>query len=438
MSAEFEQKLLQTLADSGSSSILTIMLEQLNAGIILIEWSSKTIHYTNKYIREHPLWVGSIATDPVEKNLLDIINDKTLTGYLTVDRFEVFNCMVTVGEGVYEVDGNPIYNADGSFDFIYLTTIERTKRARLAEHISVVMDQIHSESSAIRNEAETVLDSTQQVMIMANSLAEQSSDVTETVHNVAAATTELTQSIGEVSHHFDKVSSVLNEAGQRANQATDTVALLDKASHNITNVVKLIDDIASKTNLLALNATIEAARAGEAGRGFAVVAGEVKSLSGQTKDATQGIEQNIAEIRNTTDDVVKTMGLLKESMGEINQTTDTVNQVALQQNQATLDISDKINNAAQVTADVTENMQQIRAGADVSGNSAQNMFKSLRELVTLTGVMREDILSIISSSEGEVPESSTKSKKSALDSPVQAAPVQASASEDFDDDVELF
>lgn len=38
------------------------------------------------------------------------------------------------------------------------------------------------------------------------------------------------------------------------------------AADRVGDVVKLITDIASRTDLLALNATIEAARAGEAGR----------------------------------------------------------------------------------------------------------------------------------------------------------------------------
>jgi methyl-accepting chemotaxis protein len=51
---------------------------------------------------------------------------------------------------------------------------------------------------------------------------------------------------------------------------------MSAVADRIGDVVRIITDIAGKTNLLALNATIEAARAGEAGKGFAVVAGEVK------------------------------------------------------------------------------------------------------------------------------------------------------------------
>ncbi|MFN3449502.1 MAG: methyl-accepting chemotaxis protein [Roseococcus sp.] len=79
--------------------------------------------------------------------------------------------------------------------------------------------------------------------------------------------------------------------------AARRLAALDSALSAVAGIAGAIERIARQTNLLALNATIEAARAGEAGRGFAVVAQEVKSLAGETREATARIEQGVGELR---------------------------------------------------------------------------------------------------------------------------------------------
>ena len=63
------------------------------------------------------------------------------------------------------------------------------------------------------------------------------------------------------------------------------MARIEEASKKISDITRVIDDIAFQTNLLALNAAVEAARAGEQGRGFAVVASEVRTLAQRSAGA---------------------------------------------------------------------------------------------------------------------------------------------------------
>jgi methyl-accepting chemotaxis protein len=72
---------------------------------------------------------------------------------------------------------------------------------------------------------------------------------------------------------------------------------LEEETDLIGGVAEKINAIAKQTNLLALNANIKAALAGDAGTGFAVVAGEVKNLSGQTRNTTAEVSEVLSNLR---------------------------------------------------------------------------------------------------------------------------------------------
>ena len=90
-------------------------------------------------------------------------------------------------------------------------------------------------------------------------------------------------------------------------QTTRKVKRLAESSQEISKIVALISQIASRTNLLALNASIEAARAGEAGRGFAIVADEVRQLANRVAKALKEIEQIVKQIQSETGSVMTAM-----------------------------------------------------------------------------------------------------------------------------------
>ncbi len=92
------------------------------------------------------------------------------------------------------------------------------------------------------------------------------------------------------------------------------LSLVDTLTHHVTGFAAAmeqvrrcsqdIDKLAQTTNILALNATIEAARAGAAGKTFAVVAGEVKSLAGETRRATDEITRTIDALGSEAEQVI--------------------------------------------------------------------------------------------------------------------------------------
>lgn len=93
-------------------------------------------------------------------------------------------------------------------------------------------------------------------------------------------------------------------------------ARLSDAVDQIGDMLDIIGEISSSTNLLALNASIEAARAGEAGKGFAVVASEVGHLANNTQES---LEQVTTVINNVRQNVAEMMRCVEQDSGKLEQ-----------------------------------------------------------------------------------------------------------------------
>ncbi len=94
----------------------------------------------------------------------------------------------------------------------------------------------------------------------------------------------------------------------------DSIKMLEGHSAKIAQIVSVIGNISSETELLSLNASIEAARAGEAGRGFAVVAGSVGRLASDSAAAAGNIEVIIEDLCRDIEKTVLGIEEVKSSM----------------------------------------------------------------------------------------------------------------------------
>ena len=97
---------------------------------------------------------------------------------------------------------------------------------------------------------------------------------------------------------------------------------LDKYMEQMNTIVELIKSIASQTSLLALNASIEAARAGEAGKGFAVVATEISGMASQTNEATVHITELIENVSTAITEVVEVIYQMISGINEEKQSAE--------------------------------------------------------------------------------------------------------------------
>ncbi|WAL58112.1 methyl-accepting chemotaxis protein [Thermocoleostomius sinensis] len=188
------------------------------------------------------------------------------------------------------------------------------------------------------------------------------------------------------------VSGIL-EIRETVAETTRKVKRLAESSQEISKIVALISQIASRTNLLALNASIEAARAGDAGRGFAIVADEVRQLADRAAKASKEIEQIVLQIQSETSSVMTAM---EEGTQQVIEGTRLAEQ-AKRSLEDIIQVSNRIDALVRsITADTVEQTETSRAVAQVmqsveltaqeTSQEAQRVSASLQNLV---GVARD-------------------------------------------------
>ncbi len=171
-------------------------------------------------------------------------------------------------------------------------------------------------------------------------------------------------------------------------ETTRKVKRLAESSQEISKIVALISQIASRTNLLALNASIEAARAGEAGRGFAIVADEVRQLADRAAKASKEIEQIVLQIQSETGSVMTAM---EEGTQQVIEGTRLAEQ-AKRSLEDIIQVSNRIDVLVRsITSDTVEQTETSRAVAQVmqsveltaqeTSQEAQRVSGSLQNLV---------------------------------------------------------
>lgn len=160
------------------------------------------------------------------------------------------------------------------------------------------------------------------------------------------------------------------------------------SASKIGEVVDLINDIASQTNLLTLNATIEAARAGEACKGFAIVATEVKSLADQTAKATDEIGSQISEIQGAPNHAMEAIGSISETIAKVYGISTAIAAAMEEQGASTNEIASSVQSASTGTQKVSSNIAGVTQAATETGGSATGVLEATKELNIQADVLR--------------------------------------------------
>ncbi len=248
----------------------------------------------------------------------------------------------------------------------------------------VISDALHS-SESVNASAVEVKDGALSLSKRVQEQAAALEDTSATMDEMNASVQNNRESAGQAVSEAKKVQDQASEGEKIMLRTVDAIHAIEESSHQIKDIVSLIDSIAFQTNLLALNAAVEAARAGEHGRGFAVVAGEVRALAQKSADAAKDIN---ALITKSAERVVQGVDLAKasgESLESINAAikgiVDTIDHIATASEEQATGISqvhqsiNRIDTATQQNAALVE---ETSASSEAMQDEAEKLSGNMR------------------------------------------------------------
>ena len=223
-----------------------------------------------------------------------------------------------VANGNIEADFSVVKESNDEIGLI----IEKMKE--LTQSLGSIVGKIRNSSDTMSSNSYEHNDTSSQTLAANNEISKAVEDVAEGSTGMAASISKINENLLEMSNETKDINASVDEIKNQTVAVQDSSKIMnDKiksmqdSSHKmdegisaiskrietvnttvdkVSNIVSVIEEISSETNLLSLNASIEAARAGDAGKGFAVVAQEIRVLSDNTNTELENIKQIISSL----------------------------------------------------------------------------------------------------------------------------------------------
>lgn len=217
-------------------------------------------------------------------------------------------------------------------------------------------------------------------------LVSQTSDAIGQMSSSIALIIQTIQTATQLSDKLKNYSITGNKAIDEAGKAIEEIR---DAAQSVSEILSVIQRIASQTNLLSMNASIEAAHAGASGSGFALVAQSVRALADASTKSAKKIENHINEMSEwiqigtqTIASIIKTFSDIQKGINENSDLIATISNAMYEEEEAARDTLTAIES-------VVTSVRNIKTQFQTQKEAAINVEETITLILDLSDRMQQ-------------------------------------------------
>lgn len=205
-------------------------------------------------------------------------------------------------------------------------------------------------------------------------------EITRSMNNIASTTSAKKESI-------DRLVNIAKDSETEMNQSIRSIQEMSRSAEDMLGIIKVIQDVASQTNVLAMNAAIEASHAGASGKGFAIVAAEIRKLSVETdrnsKLISATLKKNLEDIDRTSRINIRAGDYFQKMSAEVVEVKNSMEEIIIgvqEISKGTGNILEAVTEILKMSGEVDGSMNEVDTRINESNGNIQNIAKFTMEL----------------------------------------------------------
>lgn len=258
-----------------------------------------------------------------------------------------------------------------------------TETSASLEQIRANIEFMQKKTNTLDEEINKSFEMVKVLQSSVSNVGDQIQTQSQEINQSSSAIEEMSASIDNVARTAEGKVKTVHElqdiavSGEKVMEQTISIIKKVTASTNlIMEMLKVINQIASQTNLLAMNAAIEAAHAGEAGQGFAVVADEIRKLAessgNNAKSISVSLKEILGHIKVSEESALKSGKYFKDIVGQVEEVATSMVEIKTAMSElsdGSKQIIDSLSTLVNTTSKVTAASVEMESQSEALGAS---------------------------------------------------------------------